>query len=56
MRMFALRRSLRRGAILETTNKVSDSVIKLINQEEEGGCQDDFNKYTELDVEIRVTG
>ena len=32
MRMFALRRSLRRGAILETTNRVSDSVIKLINR------------------------
>ena len=36
--MFALRRSLRRGAILETTNRVSDTVITLINrwQKKEG--------------------
>ena len=32
LHMFALRRSLRRGSILETTNRVSDTVIKLINR------------------------
>ena len=32
MDQFSLRRSLRRGAILETTNRVSDTVIKLINR------------------------
>ena len=32
MHMFALRMLLRRGAILETTNRVSDTVIKIINR------------------------
>ena len=32
LHMFALRRSLRRGSILETTNRVSDTVIRLIDR------------------------
>ena len=32
LHIFAMRRSLRRVAILETTNRVSDTVIRLINR------------------------
>ena len=32
MELFSLRRSLRRGAVLETTGRVDDAIVKLINR------------------------